>query len=105
MKIITPNPVKENRCGRFSISEKILEEEPFLVMEVMGRCIVVEAQNRYYTQSIEYYAYSPEFEVAEHPAAPPVYSIICTRGEGGEKIKFEKSNDEYNRSILRKITF
>jgi hypothetical protein len=105
MPVIMSNPVKENRCGKFSIGETFLDEEPYLVMKIMGKCIIVETVNRFMTKSIDYYAYSSEFGIVENPSAPPFYDIIIHRDENGEKIEFKKTEDCYNKNVLRKITY
>lgn len=105
MPVIMSNPVSENRCGRFSIGEKFLEDEPFLVMKIMGRCLVVHCENKFMTNSIDYEAYSPEFEITENHSFPPFYNILINRTEEGDKIEFRKMNDDYKKDVLRKITY
>lgn len=105
MPVIMQNPVRENRCGRFSIAEIFLDDDPFLIMKVMSRCIIIEAVSKYRTKSIDYYAYSPDFESTEYASVPPKYDIVITKTEEGEKIQFVKTKDAYDGNTLRKITY
>lgn len=108
MGIVMPNPVEENRLGRFLIDTKFFEKEPDLVMRVMGKCIITEAQNHYYSNSIEYFAFSPEFERIENAVNPPYYNIEAWRDEEGRILfKFIKLESELNNSVtkLRSITY
>jgi hypothetical protein len=108
MAVIMPiNPIKENRLGTFLINNNFLEQEPNLVMRVMGKCIIVETRTHFHSSCIEYTAYSPEFEPCENFMHPFHYNIEVKEDEEGRKLfKFIKVKDDMPIEVLkRKITF
>lgn len=105
MAVITSNPIAENRIGTFLITDKYLREEPNLIMKIMGRCIIVEAISHFHTSSIEYIAYSPDFEAKSPYERLEFYNIEVTENEEGVKsFKFVKM-DKDTVKPLRKVSF
>ena len=105
MPVIMPNPVRENRCGSFDIDQWFLEEEPYIVLKVMTKVIIIETKSHYRTRSIEYIGYSNEFEPCEDNMVTPHYNIRVNRDGESDKISFEKVEDEAKFEKLRKITY
>lgn len=105
MPVIMPNPVRECKIGKFDIDQRFLEDEPYIVLKVMAKVIIVETVSHYYSRSIGYVGYSNEFESCENGMSPPHYNIIVDRDGENDKIRFEKVIDESKFDKLRKITY
>jgi hypothetical protein len=105
MPVIMPNPVRENKIGKFDIDQWFLEEEPYIVLKVMAKVIIVETKSHYHTRAIEYIGYSNEFEPCGDNIITPHYNIRVNRDEESDKISFEKVIDESKFEKLRKITY
>jgi hypothetical protein len=69
------NIVKENRIGKFLISSDIITNRPDVVQGVLGRCIVVRAEQLFYSGDVEYFAYSELFRPIERGDVVPRYKF------------------------------
>jgi hypothetical protein len=105
MPVIMPNPVRENKIGKFDIDQRFLEDEPYIVLKVMAKVIIVETIAHYYTRAIGYIGYSNEFEPCENQMNPPHYNIHVNRDGESDKVSFEKVTDDVLVQQLRKITY
>lgn len=105
MPVIMPNPVRENRCGKFDIDQRFLENEPYIVLKVMAKVIIIETVSHYYYRSIGYIGYSNEFDPCENQMNPPHYNIVVNRDGESDKISFDKVLDEMKFDKLRKISY
>lgn len=64
-----------NRIGRFKITRAFLERWMDLIW-MMGNFVIVRADYRWDTETVEYLAYSPLFDECPQECAPPEYNII-----------------------------
>jgi hypothetical protein len=63
------------RYGTFSISRKMIQEYPKMVMRLMSNVIIVKASADYYTDSVRYYAYSEHFDLVAEGCGPVRYDV------------------------------
>jgi len=105
MPVIMPNPVRENKIGKFEIDQRFLEDEPYIVLKIMAKVITVETRSHYYNRSIEYIGYSNEFEPCPETNVTPLYNIIVNRDGESDKISFKREIDEDKFDKLRKISY
>lgn len=105
MPVIMPNPVKENRCGKFEIDQRFLEDEPYIVLKIMAKVIIIETASHYHYKSVGYIGYSNQFEPCKDGRTLPFYNIRVDRDGEGDIINFEKVEDEEKFDKLRKITY
>ena len=74
------NLIKENRMGRFSITKSLLKEgNPFTIMQLMGKMIIVNAVYNKEKDVFEYCAYSKLFDSVVEGAIIPNYEIEVTQ--------------------------
>jgi hypothetical protein len=92
-----PNCVKEIRVGKFRILHKFIEEHPEVVQAIMAKCIVVRAEEHFISNSIEYYAYSNEFDPKEDICfTPDEYDIEVNADWKRKEFKITFKNIEKN---------
>lgn len=81
------------RLGRFRVSFALMDEWPTL-LPVMGQVVVVRAECRYDSRTVDYVAYSHHFDVVEEGVEPPEYTATFTRHENGlVTVKWERAKD------------
>ena len=90
------------RMGVFHISLELLEQNPEAVMKIMGRCVVIRAENLYYRNCIEYYAMSPDFEELGEGECAPEYTWIVDSLRG--KVSARRSGLYKAEDINRMVT-
>jgi hypothetical protein len=105
MPVIMPNPVKENRCGKFEIDQRFLEDEPYIVLKIMAKVVIIETASHYHYKSVGYIGYSNQFEPCKDVREIPLYNVRVNRDGESDTISFEKVVDETNFDKLRKITY
>ncbi len=71
-----PNFVDENRVGKFWITDDVTRRFPEQAMIVLAKCMVVRAEWMYQARSIEYIAYSPDFDILPAGLVTPTYQAI-----------------------------
>lgn len=77
------------RRGRFQIPLAIIENQPEMVLKVMGEVIVIEATASAWTCLVQYQALSPHFrKVKEGEVIPEYYATVETAGDGNISVKF-----------------
>lgn len=80
------------RKGFFKLDKQIIEKEPEIVMQLLGKMIIVRAEMMYITNTIEYGAYSELFEEVEEGKFIPTYDIKIHKipnNDDGIDISFE----------------
>jgi len=81
------------RLGRFRVSFALMDEWPTL-LPAMGQVVVVRAECRYDSRTVDYVAYSHHFDVVAEGAEPPEYTATFTRHENGlVTVKWEREKD------------
>lgn len=73
------NFVKENRVGRFEVHNEMITEQPGVIMLALCRCLVIRAEALMHTGTVEYYAYSADFDEVPHDSRIPTYRPIFER--------------------------
>lgn len=68
-----------HRLGYFSIADQAIEAWPDTVMEVMGRCIILQTGRCDHGATI-YLALSREFDVLTDGQRPPFYEWVFEKG-------------------------
>lgn len=63
----------KTRIGKFEISMVFFESAPEEVMRILGRCLVVRAEWLFHKRTIEYMAYSLDFDTGPEFRAAPEY--------------------------------
>lgn len=82
--------VKENRVGRFFISEPMLRDNPAMVRSVMARCVIVRCEMIYDRRAFEYYAYSPDYDEMPENTCAPQYDVTIDTSETPHKVTFTR---------------
>jgi len=65
----------KDRRGKFKISLDVINENPWLVLKVMAKVIIVRAECMFMLDAIEYQGYSPEFAKVPEALETPEYAI------------------------------
>ena len=74
------------RKGRLLIDHHFLNTWPEEVMLIMGRCVIIRAEFLYHTRCMEYYAFSPDFELLKEGEPVPSYTFRFKSGDQGPEI-------------------
>ncbi len=64
---------KDRRIGKFILSTEIIDNRPDLVLNIMGRCIVVKVEFSFMDDHLEYTAISEHFKEIPVGGCIPVY--------------------------------
>ena len=64
-----------DRKGTFSVTRRLIEENPNVVMRMMGNVLIVKAEAQYMNDTIEYHAYSPWFDKCHPAVCAPEYTV------------------------------
>ena len=75
-----------SRRGVFELSRKVIEADPTLAFRILGTVLIVKAECLFYTNAIEYMAYSPMFDEQPDGAYPNHYDVVVN----GEEFMFVK---------------
>ena len=67
--------MKSRRFGKFSIHRKFIKDNPEIVREIMGECIILDARSDEVSDTIEYLALSDNFHEVKEGEIPQVYKI------------------------------
>jgi hypothetical protein len=67
--------LSEMGLGTFKISEALVEQNPLVVMALLGRCVVLRCEFIYPERAFHYMAYSPDFKPAIGDPSSPVRAI------------------------------
>jgi hypothetical protein len=70
------------RLGKFYVTSYLLRENPDAMFEIMKYMVVVRAEARFDTDTVDYIAYSPLFELKEEDQETPRYSIVLDWNDG-----------------------
>jgi hypothetical protein len=65
----------DTRKGKFSIQLEIIHENPEIVRQIMGECIVIKAETDLFSESIDYQAYCDGFLPVEAGEVVPEYDV------------------------------
>jgi hypothetical protein len=65
-----------DRVGKFRIARVVVDDQPEMVMAIMGRCVVVDCKLHFISNSLEYWALSPDFDEVPVGAMEPEYSVL-----------------------------
>lgn len=79
----------QKRVGRFTISHKMIYLKPEAAKKVLSETIVVRAESLFYTERIEYLAYSEHFDKVSPNQMPPEYDVEVTEEFNGEEVEYE----------------
>lgn len=80
------------KIGRFRIWRPMIEREPAVIRSIMARMIVVRAELRWDTDSIEYVALCDDFDLVEQGFIAPEYEIEIHSEEGFQRfIRLDQS--------------
>ena len=71
------------RLGRFEIDCRLIDENPGLVMDIMGKCIPVRAEMHFIGPYIEYMAISEYFSEVPEVCIVPMYKILYEKDKDG----------------------
>ena len=66
---------KDRKLGYFRISQNLIENTPFLVKNILSKCIVLKAHSDSASWNIKYLALCDEFDDVEEGNEPVEYSI------------------------------
>ena len=61
------------RYGRFFIDRTFIESDPITVRKIMGRCIILRAEEDYVADAFKYLAISPDFDEIAIGQEAPIY--------------------------------
>lgn len=75
---------KSVRAGIFYLPIDFLEGSPLTTKDIMANCIVVRAECRYASRTIEYTAISDLFSEVPVGGPIPEYDISLTKGKEGD---------------------
>ena len=75
--------MKETQIGKFKLRKEWLKDQPYLVREIMGRCIIVRAELMYYDYSVHYEAISAEFDDVPQGSLLPEYEWVIEGLDSG----------------------
>ena len=67
--------------GKFTIPAPLIQRSPDLVKQIMGSCIVLDADFQVWSQNIEYVAMSDSFEKVDEGGVIPTYVATITGDE------------------------
>ena len=81
------------RYGCFKIAWFHIEDNPKLVREIMGQCIILRAEALYATREIEYIAESDWFDRIEEGFIAPMYEINIVKDGNNIKWMFSKAEE------------
>ncbi len=91
-----------NRYGNFSITIDLIENNPDIIRQVMGECIILRAEHIYATRAIEYQAWSPKFELLDEVEPIPEYIIkVTTTSINREVIFSRRSDNELSKTSIK----
>ena len=76
------------RYGRFFIDRTFIESDPITVRKIMGRCIILRAEEDYVADAFKYLAISPDFDEIAIGASWP----IAISSKSGEIAKYLKAS-------------
>lgn len=82
------NKIKPKRLGRFSVSMDLIEENPEVCRDLMGKCIIVRAEAMYHVGRIDYVALSPDFNEVQEGEYIPEYGVRVHRDGESTEIEF-----------------
>jgi hypothetical protein len=77
----------QNRAGKFTLREDIVNNFPQDVMNIMSNCIITRCEFRWYSGHFEYEAVSPMFSEIESGQMMPEYEVIIAHDEVTFKLK------------------
>ena len=78
------------RRGKFRINHVFIQDDPQLVMKIMGMVIIYRAESLYEDDVIEYHALSPHFNPVVNGCVAPMYEVIVTKNSAGiQEITFK----------------
>jgi len=69
----------QNRRGRFKVSAQLIHDAPDVMMQIMGKMVVVRCEHHFDTDSFEYVALSPFFREVPQYEVTPEYTITVTQ--------------------------
>lgn len=73
---VSNSPVDERRIGLFAINRSLIADAPFEeLLKFFANFLIVRAEAIYWTNTIQYVAYSPVFEPVDPSKDPPLYMI------------------------------
>lgn len=67
--------IASRQLGKFELTPELINENPDVVMLVMGTCIVLECTASFVKNSLCYIAISPAFEELEEGMEIPSYDV------------------------------
>jgi hypothetical protein len=67
--------ITDKRLGKFSIGRDFIHNNPGIVEDIMGKCIIVGARMKWETDAIHYVAISDLFEEMLDGQEPKIYHI------------------------------
>ena len=71
----------DRRFGVFRISSNTIKSDPESVMQIMGKCVVVQAEHLFALGEVSYTAMSPLFRETEIGEMPPKYMVSVIDGD------------------------
>lgn len=74
-----------NKIGKFRISLELLRNWTSII-PLFNNMIILRAEHRYDTQTMDYVAYNPQFEILQYAEEPPEYKAIIEVKNGDNKI-------------------
>lgn len=74
-----PDPALHRRLGRFVIGREVIEDSPDALLTLGGSMIVLDARANVASDTIEYVARSPHFDVIERGDLMPEYEVLFYR--------------------------
>lgn len=69
------------RIGKFSIPSMMIDKNPEMAMKIMGKMVIVRAENMFAEPVIEYIALSPLFQKLPLGEMIPEYELVIQDGE------------------------
>ncbi len=76
--------ISENRVGRFSIQRWLIDHRADELTVIFGRVVIVRAEMMFDRDSVEYTAYSSDFEPMKKGHITPEYNVWVEVGEEDE---------------------
>lgn len=79
----------DRRIGTFHIDVIFPDNDPAMVRNIMGQCIILRAESRMEYHAIEYTAICPQFDLLPDGYLPPRYEWVSTleKMEFGSRMK------------------
>ena len=85
------NIIKENRVGKFYVSNNFIRNEPELVKGILSRVLITRAEGIFDRDAIEYTGYSNRFDKICMGQSPPEYKVIVNQLDDNiQGVCFEK---------------